>query len=573
VSVIVQLPAELGVESPRRFALGGMGELFTADKIFPHGGRTRLVVKHMLPQYLDTEELVSRFRDEARLGLTLRHSNIVRVYEYWEIDNHHYMVMEEIDGFDLAEIIICCQKQKRQIPAPVAAYFMLGIASALAYMADATTPDGRNLGLVHRDISPSNVLVSQQGVIKLIDFGVAKAAERETQTATGVFVGKYAFMSPEQIRGDDVNIRSDLFALGAVGYELLTTQRAFKGVSEFETLNLVLSTEPDPLAEQRPDLHPLLVKIVERCMAKDAGARYHHPLQLVQDLHRYFHAASEQPPPLVAIEFLHELGLMGKAATENPETHEADTEPQIARQTVVLNPPPLDSVEQPRAPGPPSATTEQIPTPRDPSGPTLTGRPPTSPRFSVDPEDDLPVRSRRRWLAWVVTIGAAGTLLLVLFVGLAGTWGAQLWRQATEPSSASFIDDGAVGTDPGAAPTAAADPAEAPAADPADAAAGVSPADQPAPDPEPADAAPPPPPVIARTGTIHVMSIPWANISIDGVDLGRAPVPNYTLPQGTHTIKAVREDLNWSEERRVKIKADETLKETFNPARAEAAAP
>lgn len=552
-----------------------MGELFTADKIFPHGGRTRLVVKHMLPQYLDTEELVSRFRDEARLGLTLRHSNIVRVFEYWEIDHHHYMVMEEIDGFDLAEIITCCQKQKRQIPAPVAGYFMLGIASALAYMADATTPDGKPLGLVHRDISPSNVLVSQQGVIKLIDFGVAKAAERETQTATGVFVGKYAFMSPEQIRGDEVNIRSDLFALGTVGYELLAAKRAFRGASEFETLNMVLSAEPKPLSELRPDLHPLLVEIVERCMNKDAGARYRHPLQLVQDLHRYFHIEAEQPPPMIAIDFLHELGLMGQLSSPNLDPDEGDTEPQIARQTVVLNPPRLDSGELRQAPQTPAPI--QIPSlPREPSGPTLTARPPTSPSFSADPDDDYPVRRRGRWLLWLLAIGTAGGLIAVMLMGLASTWGIQQWLKANKSSTASTPIEGAVdGGQPDLPPITDAAPVDdAPAVIQEPAATTTPVAAKPAESqPKPTHVAPPPLTATSKTGTIHVMSIPWSNITIDGVALGRAPVRNYTLTAGTHTIKAVREDWNWSEERQIKIAVDQDVKEAFSPVRAEAAPP
>jgi len=308
-----QLPAELGIEDPRRFAMGGMAELFLARRSFPHGGWSQVVVKRMLPQHAKVPELVSRFREEARLGVLLRHANIVRVFDYAEIDGFHYMVMEQIDGVDLAAVAKACQERGVAMPQPVAAFFLNGIASALAYMADFTTPDGRNMGLVHRDISPSNMLVSYEGVIKLIDFGVAKATERDFRTQEGFFVGKYAYMSPEQVRSEPVDIRSDLFALGNVSFELLTGKIPFLGGSEFDTFNQILDMPTPSMGEVRGDIHPILAEVTERCLAKSLDERYQHPLAMVKDLQRYFHDAVEQPPSVLAVSSLEDLDLISGA--------------------------------------------------------------------------------------------------------------------------------------------------------------------------------------------------------------------------------------------------------------------
>jgi serine/threonine protein kinase len=313
MSTAEQLPPELGIADPRRFALGGMAELFLGRKSFPRGGWSQVVVKRMLPQHAKVPELVSRFREEARLGMMLRHANIVRVLDYAEIGGQHFMVMEQIDGVDLAAVAGTCRDRDVHMPQPVAAFFLNGIALALAYMADFTASDGRNLGLVHRDISPSNMLVSYEGVIKLIDFGVAKAGQREFSTQEGFFVGKYAYMSPEQVRSDPVDIRSDLFALGNVGFELLTGTIPFLGGSEFDTFNQILQQPTPPILEQRADVHPILAEVIERCLAKPVDERYQHPLEMVKDVQRYFHDAVEEPPSVLAVSFLEDLDLISGA--------------------------------------------------------------------------------------------------------------------------------------------------------------------------------------------------------------------------------------------------------------------
>ena len=558
MSVRVQLPPELGVTSPRRFALGGMAELFRGEKHFPQGGSARLVVKHMLPQHLQVDELVSRFRDEARLGLVLRHSNIARVLEYWEISGHHYMVMEEIDGHSLSAINYACRNQAQVIPQEVAAFFIQGIASALAYMADATDDKGMNLGLVHRDISPSNILVSRDGVVRLIDFGVAKADQRETKTRTGYFVGKFAYMSPEQIRGNDVDVRSDLFALGSVGYELLAGKRPFQGSSEYETFNLVLKQEPVPLQEARSDLHPILTTALERCLAKDPDDRYPHPILLVEDLHRYFHASVGRPPPLLATQFLGQVGLVKTSDALEINLDTTNTDP--SRGPDVLTPPPA---EEPQESEPRVTNISQV-TPGEVSSPTFVG-----------PRADEPTTVRRRSSRWLVFLGWLLPMVIVgLLVGALAVAGVlfaieQGWlsRPAAVPEDpiSDIASEIVVGDEPaeeeipdegdGEEPAGSHDHVEAEPALSEDGTESAAEEASPTPGPLP----------VARPGSLSVKSIPWAEITVDGRSFGRTPVEVPELPPGTYTLSATNPDLDWTQQQTVTIRSGKTTDVRLKP--------
>ncbi len=524
--------------SPKRFALGGMAELFRGEKHYPQGGRARLVVKHMLPQHLEVAELVSRFRDEARLGLMLRHSNIARVLEYWEIDGHHYMVMEEVDGHNLSSVIYHCRQKGFEIPQEVAAYFIFGIASALAYMADARGEDGENLDLVHRDISPSNILVSREGVVRLIDFGVAKASQRETQTRAGYFVGKFAYMSPEQIRGDHVDIRSDIFALGAVAYELLAGERPFQGGSEYETFNLVLSQEPVPLAEAREGLHPLLARIVYKCLAKDAGDRYAHPIELVEELNTYFHGAVERPPPLLSTQF---LGMLGLTPSEDPLEIEIEAQSttrrdaggaaQLGPQTATVPSRLVEDAEEP------------VVAPEDaPSSPTLVG-----------PKEVTTMRRRSPrlllLLGWTLPLAAA-VLLLAGLVAL-GVWALSTFSipgrgaPAAEPEDLleAIIEDAAE-EDAGEDEASSAEAEELAAEEAAEEAVEQ--------------------PVVARLGTLQIRAIPWCEVWIDTRPYGRTPIDAELAP-GTYRVQANKPELGWIHDQTVTVRSGQTVPLQLSP--------
>lgn len=523
-----KLPSALGMESPRRFALGGMAELFKAHKVFPDGGRAELVVKRMLPQHLATDDLVSRFRDEARLGLLLHHSNIVRVLEYWEIEGQQYLVMEEIEGVDVGRLLRTCREQERQMPQEVVAFFLHGIASALAYMVDVTTPGGASLGLVHRDISPSNILVSYGGVIKLIDFGVSKAAEREARTRTGYFVGKYSYMSPEQIRGLDLDIRADLFALGAVGYEMLTNTRAFRGTTEYETFNMVLHEHPRPIDKTRPGTHPRLITVIDRCLAKDPTDRYAHPQDLVEDLNEYYFEEVSRPPALLARTFLAELGHVATAGNDGPgfeQTRSSTT--------------PLED------PGPPATLPDfeqdLVVSLDGPS--TVTPTPPPA----------RPRESRRLWWAGAI---ASVVLVLVLLVGLAVAFAkyprsnntkiADTIRSAEPPqetvTATTTPNPGPVVGDTEAEADTDTDPDVLERADVSEVIV--------------TDEEPTPPPL--AYGALGVQSIPWAEVHIDGRSIGQTPISSHRLPVGRYRLQASNPELHWTHETTIDIRQGQT---------------
>ncbi len=492
------IPAQLSVEAPRRFATGGMAELFAGEKVFPSGGRAGVVVKRMMPQHAKVPELVARFREEARLGMLLRHSNIVRVYEYAEIDGAHYMVMERVDGLDLAAVAKRCRDREVDLPQPVAAFFLNGIASALAYMADAKTADGRPMGLVHRDISPSNILVSHEGVIKLIDFGVAMASEREFRTKEGFFVGKYAYMSPEQVRSDPVDIRSDLFALGNVGYELLTGKLPFLGGSEFETFNQILELAAPPLSTERADVHPRLAGAVERCLAKAPADRYPHPLEMVRDLQRFFHEAVEEPPSVLAVSFLEDVDLISGAERERELSPSAPGAPMPSTGGAALPPAANEAVIS-------GAGQAMAPAP----GQTADGESTLDPAEERSPADDGDGgdEGRANLLGWIVTAVVVAIAVVFVCCG-AGRW---LYSALFAPGDDEiFVPE---------------DPTEEPVV-------------------EPVTSAPVEPPV-ARTGTVNIFASPQVEVFMDKRSLGMTPIVGLELEPGRYRLQARHDDLNW----------------------------
>jgi len=506
------LPAVLGVTNVRRFALGGMAELFAAEKAFPEGGWARVVVKRMLPQHARVPELVSRFKEEARLGLMLRHSNIVRVFEYAELEGAHYMVMERIDGIDLAAVIARCRERDVSMPQPVVAFFLNAIASALAYMADARTPEGLNMGLVHRDISPSNILVSFEGTIKLIDFGVAKASERQFHTREGYFVGKYAYMSPEQVRSEEVDIRSDLFALGNVGYEMLTGKLPFLGVSEFETFNQIVDSAAAPLVEQRADVHPLLVEIIERALVKSPSGRYQHPLDMVKDLQRYFYEAASEPPSVLATSFLEDLDLLSGSQRPRDIT--------------------------PSAPGAPLGSSPGAPLSSAPGAPMLAGSgeiptvPPPRPGGVVG-EDTIPADGTQEVFATKHSrmVGLAVFGAAILLVGSCLMCGIARWvYDALVPEPDVFVPT---------TPTPAPDEDEPPT-------------------PSSVVAAP-------RIGTINIYADPPVEVFQNNKSLGITPIHDLELEPGRYRFLGRCDDMDWSGWASVTIAAGESKDVRFEP--------
>ena len=272
-------------EPIRRLAVGGMAEIYLARLLGVgiEGFEKLVVLKRILPQHALDPELLRMFLDEARLSATLTHPHITEVYDVGADGDAPFFAMEYVHGANLRELMRAHARSAGQ-PAAVAAPLELGYAieivaaaaAGLHYAHDRLGPGGEALGIVHRDVSPSNVLVSYDGAVKVSDFGIAKWALQRTRTQEGTLKGKFAYMSPEQCRGHAVDRRSDVFALGTILYELTTGAAPFTGESDLEILNRIATgVAPAPTWPEDKGVYPTaLADIVMRALAPNPDHRY-----------------------------------------------------------------------------------------------------------------------------------------------------------------------------------------------------------------------------------------------------------------------------------------------------------
>ena len=256
-------------------ALGGTAEIYLARIGGAAGFEKYVVVKCLHDHLADDAEFVKMFLDEARLAAHLDHSNIVQTMELGQHDGRYYMVMEFLAGLSLAMIVRRAVERlpNGRIPVPLVLNMLAQSCAGLHY-AHEKAMNGRALNIVHRDISPQNLVVSFEGVVKVVDFGIAKAEMRETHTRSGTIKGKFAYMSPEQCVANNVDRRTDVFALGVIGHELLTGRRLFKRPSPYETYQSVIDCDVKPPSATSHDLDPALDAVIMRALTKDKVDRY-----------------------------------------------------------------------------------------------------------------------------------------------------------------------------------------------------------------------------------------------------------------------------------------------------------
>lgn len=247
----------------------------------------KVVIKKILPHRADDERYVKMFLDEARIAARFNHPNLVQIYELAEIDSQYCIVMEYIEGQDLDGILAACAKLRQRIPVDIAAVIVAEAAAGLHYAHELCNDAGEPLNLVHRDVSPSNIIVTWQGGIKVVDFGIAKHKESSTRTQTGVLKGKLSYMSPEQALGKKVDRRSDVFSLGSVLYELITSICCFDRGRSFETLDAVVSAVYRPARDYRSDLPKSLERILQRMLAHRPDDRFATALEASRELQRF----------------------------------------------------------------------------------------------------------------------------------------------------------------------------------------------------------------------------------------------------------------------------------------------
>jgi len=261
-----------------------MAELFLARTVGPENFEKLVVLKKILPNFAENPKFVRLFLDEARLAATLDHPHIAHVYDMGKVDGNYFFTMEYIHGQDVRATLRRTARFDQKFPLDHTVLIVHAIAAALHYAHERRKPDGSLLDIVHRDVSPSNVLISYDGAIKLVDFGVAKAATSSVKTRTGTLKGKIAYMSPEQAKGSTVDRRSDVFALGIVLWEMITTQRLFKGDNDLATIQLIINSKPQPPRELRPECPEELERITLKALSNDPETRYQTAEEVQLDL-------------------------------------------------------------------------------------------------------------------------------------------------------------------------------------------------------------------------------------------------------------------------------------------------
>lgn len=299
-------------ELVEKVATGGMAEVYRARARRP-GGITKVVcLKRIHPSLCADPSFVDMFVEEARLGLNLSHGNIVPVFDFGCIDGYHYLVMDYIEGHDLAEVMARTHIVSKPFPAELAAYVIIEVLEGLAYAHGRKDEDQRPLELVHRDVSPSNVMISRSGEVKILDFGIARSAAREFHTRTGVVKGKPGYMAPEQARGEHVDARVDIFACGVMLRELVTSERPSKepGVDQD-------SSEPSEVVEDE-DLAP----IVDQALENDADDRFESAAEMRDALREFLATTGARPNPTELTGFVDSL--FGAQASVPDWSHQCD---------------------------------------------------------------------------------------------------------------------------------------------------------------------------------------------------------------------------------------------------------
>jgi eukaryotic-like serine/threonine-protein kinase len=529
-------------ELVRRLGAGGMAETFLAVRHGPGGFEQRVCLKRILPAFEEDEGFVRQFLHEARLSAKLRHAHIAQVIDFGVHEGSHYLALELVDGLDLRGLLKAQRRADDRVPPDVAALVALDMASALEHAAAQ--------GVVHRDISPSNVLLSTTGEIKLTDFGIARAMDQPGVTRTGVIKGKVPYMAPEYVNHGALDARSDLFGLGVVLFECLAGRRPYDGMTDLETVGRASMGEHPPLAELAPDAPAVLVDAVERLIRPSPDERFASASELHDAI------AEVAPPPQAR----RRLGaLVQRCLAPAPEPPQITGDPELAT-TEPGKRAPVAHTRTELLPdavhAPPGETPDRPPQTSGPNDPTRTMH--ATAVAEETAETPVPKAApRRRFPAHRrVVMALALTALATLGVRATVLQPAGHGEGTRDPSPASSAEGDAAAapqasatreaTDDGdrlaersaasgeAPPAASAGPADGPTDEqgiPDDDRPEAAAEDETRSDPDAADrkrTAPPP-------AMLHVVVLPFGDVWIDGRHVGPSPARVRIRP-GSHTV-------------------------------------
>jgi serine/threonine protein kinase len=284
-----------------RIGRGGMADVFRGMLQGADGFTKECAVKVILPSLAEDPHFVRMFIDEARVAVWLNHPNVVQIYDLGQFEGQYFIAMEYVSGKDLLDLLAARARTKLRIPVAVAVYIVIQILRGLDFAHHATSPIGEPLTIVHRDVSPSNILLSYQGLVKVADFGIAKSGLQSNLTEGGTHKGKMGYMSPEQVTGNDIDLRSDLFAAGVVLFELLTMSRLFKAPNDLDVMLKIRDVSITEELTRLRDVPIALRDILLRALSRSADDRFASGADFAEALQEFAdHEALDLGPHLLA---------------------------------------------------------------------------------------------------------------------------------------------------------------------------------------------------------------------------------------------------------------------------------
>jgi serine/threonine protein kinase len=278
-----------------KIAMGGMAEVYRAKAPGAEGIGKIIALKRILPQYTANHEFIEMFKGEAKIAVNLTQGNIAQIFEFGEEQSQFYLAMEFIDGRNLRQILSRCAKIQKALTIEQCVFIMAQVANGLDYAHRCTDKNtGNSLSIIHRDMSPQNIMLSFEGEVKIVDFGIAKAESKIENTRAGTLKGKFGYMSPEQAEGMDLDSRTDIFSTGIVLWELLSGERLFIANNEVNTIRKIRECQIPSLRKINPNIHEELERISQKALAKDRSLRYQTASDLYRDLSRFLYKVNPE---------------------------------------------------------------------------------------------------------------------------------------------------------------------------------------------------------------------------------------------------------------------------------------
>ncbi len=565
-----------------KIAVGGMAEIFRA-KTFSHGGfENQLVVKRILAHMSENEQFVQMFLDEARVTALLQHANIVRVWEFGKIGTNYFLAMDCVEGKDGKLLLRKLFERRKMLPREFAVYIAAEAAKGLDYAHRKSTNAGQMMNIVHRDVSPSNLIVSYAGEVKVADFGIVQSSTVVETTARGTLKGKVEYMSPEQATGESLDRRSDIFSLGIVLWEMLTGRRAFKTDNEIKTLDKVRAVDVERASVVNPTVPARLSDIVSRCLEKNPDDRYQDARELHSDLLNFLYPATPDVIQQSLGHFMQEL-FNEEIAAEHARLEVGTRLARLVHDSAPSVDLEEDWEEGPRTNSSPTVAPTAAP-PKASKTPLLMGillallgvtaavgaatwvaqkEPETVVVEKVGPVAATSISVRVSPVAGSLFVdgvesGVGTNIVKELTIGPhkveVRAEGYDTWTDEVEMNQGERLrlDAKLVKTKAAVVPTVRPPPT------------GGGAVVRDTPPPIVTDAPPPPPPVERAKGKLSA-NVPggWADIYVDGKKVGTTPLIGYSLPPGTYQIRAKNDASGLDATRQVTVKSGETSPVSF----------